>query len=72
MSPATLLGHEFKHAIFPSIANSILHSIPAGRYTNMEELRVIALWEADFSKGLGQASRHDHYGTFVTVSDPTD
>lgn len=72
-SPALGLGHEFGHAAAPRWLTRILSSIPAGGYTNLEEWRVIRLWEVGAATRLGEDVRYSHEAAEVFhVSDPTD
>lgn len=70
-SPALGLGHELGHAAGPKALTASLHQIPAGPYGNMEEYRVINLWETPTAMRLGEGIRYDHYGTTFRTQGPT-
>jgi RHS repeat-associated protein len=61
-SAALGLGHEMAHAQHPFFGN-LLALIPAGRYDNWEELRVIGGPERTAAKTLGEPTRPDHQCT---------
>lgn len=65
-SPALGLGHEMAHGT-GGIWGRILSIIPAGRYTNLEERRVINGPEHNAANSLGEPVRHDHYCTDTPV-----
>jgi RHS repeat-associated protein len=59
-SAALGLGHEMDHADHPFLGG-LLSRIPAGRYTNLEEWRVIFVGETTAAHTLGEPTRPDHY-----------
>jgi RHS repeat-associated protein len=59
-SAALGLGHEFAHADSSRILSFIRGVIPAGVYTNREELRVVTGPETSAARTLGESVRHDH------------
>ena len=78
LSPATILNHEADHALeyisHPKRMSENMHE-DSEEYLNMEEYRVITGSEQRTAEALGEASdgkktRTNHFGTFVTVSDP--
>jgi hypothetical protein len=69
-SPALGLAHEMRHATGWRWLTNILHRIPAGRYSNLEEWRVIRLYEVGAARRLGEGVRFDHGGSVYRVTDP--
>jgi hypothetical protein len=65
-SPALTLLHELAHAVRdvrepgPFLVDT---QTTAGTYDNLEEKRVILTVENPAAKALGEAVRHNHYGT---------
>jgi RHS repeat-associated protein len=58
-SAALGLGHEMSHANHPTLGR-FLAKIDAGRYTNLEEWRVISGPETAAAHSLGEPTRPDH------------
>ena len=72
-SPALGLAHEIDHALTNPILSAIRLMIPAGKYENMEERRVINGSERAIARDIGEGTRNDHiYGTEYHVHDPGD
>jgi hypothetical protein len=72
-SPALGLAHELDHALTNPILSAIRLMIPAGKYENMEERRVINGSERAIARDIGEGTRNDHiYGTEYHVHDPGD
>jgi uncharacterized protein RhaS with RHS repeats len=72
-SPAVGLTHEIDHALANPILSAIRSIIPAGKYENQEERRVIEGSERAIVRDLGEGLRHDHiYGDVYHVNDPGD
>ena len=73
-SPATILEHEFAHAVDESDNPAKHHqrkSQKVKRYDNLEEKRVIRGAEAKTARKLGEAVRTDHRGTNYKIVSPT-
>lgn len=73
-SPATRLEHEFDHAV-DDANNGTNHrtrgSLPAGRFGNKEEQRVIEGSESKTAQANGEDIRKHHYGSTYDVENST-
>ena len=58
-TPALGLGHEIMHAGGHWVGNALIR-LPAPRYDNLEEWRVIRLWEVPAARVLGEGQRFNH------------
>ena len=74
VSPATLLEHEFDHAVHQSdypTEHEMLSKKPDKHYTNAEERRVMENSERKTAFLLGEHGRHFHTGTSYITDGPT-
>ena len=71
ISPALILGHELGHAAIADFLGDILAQVPAGRYSNLEEWRVITFVERPAARTLGEGIRYEYnIRRFFRVTDP--